>query len=84
VSGRGDVAVRSRNSAFRLAALLRGSYVAYRAISARTVGAAMLGAARSGRRGVQRYTHEGIGALARLGASHAQAAAQSRPAARAR
>jgi len=64
--------------------LLRGSYVAYRAISARTVGAAMLGAARSGRRGVQRYTHEGIGALARLGASHPQAAAQSHPAARAR
>jgi uncharacterized protein YbjT (DUF2867 family) len=49
--------------------LLRGRYLVYRAISARTVGTAMLGATRSGRRGVQRYTHEGIAALARLGAS---------------
>jgi uncharacterized protein YbjT (DUF2867 family) len=64
--------------------LLHGRYLAYRAISARTVGAAMLGAARSGRRGVQRYTYEGIGALARLGAPRAQAAAERRAAPRSR
>lgn len=46
--------------------LLRGKYLPYRAISAATVGVAMLGATRSGRRGVQRYTYEGIRALARL------------------
>lgn len=53
--------------------LLRGKYLPYRGISARTVGAAMLGATRSGRRGVQRYTYEGILALSRL------TAARSRP-----
>jgi len=36
-----------------------------RGISARTVAAAMLGAARSGRRGVYRYTYSGIRVLAR-------------------
>jgi uncharacterized protein YbjT (DUF2867 family) len=36
-----------------------------RGISARTVAAAMLGAARSGRRGVYRYTYSGIRGLAR-------------------
>jgi uncharacterized protein YbjT (DUF2867 family) len=46
--------------------LLRGKYLPYRGISAGTVGAAMLGATRCGRRGVQRYTREGIAALARL------------------
>jgi uncharacterized protein YbjT (DUF2867 family) len=46
--------------------LLRGKYLPYRGISAATVGAAMLGATRCGRRGVQRYTREGIAALARL------------------
>ena len=46
--------------------LLRGKYLLYRGIPARTVGAAMLGATRSGRRGVQRYTYEGIEALARI------------------
>src|SRR5262249_26306502 len=46
--------------------LLRGKYAPYRGISATTVAAAMLGATRSGRRGVQRYTCEGIEALARL------------------
>jgi|SRR5579863_533203 len=46
--------------------LLHGKYLPYRGISAATVGAAMLGATRSGRRGVQRYTYEGIRALARL------------------
>ena len=34
--------------------MLRGKYASYRGLSARTVGAAMLGATRSGRRGVQR------------------------------
>jgi uncharacterized protein YbjT (DUF2867 family) len=47
--------------------LLRGKYEPYRGISARTVGQAMLGAMRSGRRGVQHYTHDGIEALARFG-----------------
>ena len=65
-------------------ALLRGKYLAYHAVSARTVGTAMLGATRSGRRGVQRYTYAGIAALARLGASRTQAAAQPRASARAR
>jgi uncharacterized protein YbjT (DUF2867 family) len=45
--------------------LLAGKYVAYRGISATTVGKAMLGAIRSGRRGVQRYTYAGIEALSR-------------------
>ncbi len=45
--------------------LLGGSYAAYRGISATTVGKAMLGASRSGRRGVQRYTYAGIEALSR-------------------
>jgi uncharacterized protein YbjT (DUF2867 family) len=48
--------------------LLRGKYAPYRGIPANTVAAAMLGATRSGRRGVQRYTYEGIEALARLSA----------------
>jgi uncharacterized protein YbjT (DUF2867 family) len=48
------------------APLLRGKYAPYRAIAASTVAAAMLGATRSGRRGVQRYTYDGIQALARL------------------
>ena len=48
------------------APLLRGKYAPYRAIAARTVAAAMLGATRSGRRGAQRYTYDGIQALARL------------------
>jgi uncharacterized protein YbjT (DUF2867 family) len=64
--------------------LLRGRYIAYRAIPARAVGAAMLGAIRSGRRGVQRYTYEGIGALARLAASRTRAPTQPKAPARAR
>ena len=56
--------------------LLRGRYIRYRAIPARTVGAAMLGATRTGRRGVQRYTYEGIGALARLAVPRTRAPAQ--------
>jgi uncharacterized protein YbjT (DUF2867 family) len=63
--------------------LLHGKYLPYRGISARTVGAAMLGATRSGRRGVQRYTHEGIAALSRL-APRARAPAPAKAPARAR
>jgi uncharacterized protein YbjT (DUF2867 family) len=46
--------------------LLGGSYQNYRALPARTVAAAMLGALRSGRRGLQRYTWAGIQALSRV------------------
>jgi len=63
--------------------LLRGQYLPYRGISARTVGAAMLGATRSGRRGVQRYTYEGIEALSRM-APRARAPAPAKAPARAR
>jgi len=42
-----------------------GAREPYRGIPARTVAAAMLGAARSGRRGVYRYTYSSIRALAR-------------------
>jgi uncharacterized protein YbjT (DUF2867 family) len=45
---------------------LRGAYSIYRGVRARTVAAAMVGATRSGRRGVQRYPYAGIEALARL------------------
>jgi len=45
---------------------LRGERQAFRGISAKTVGAGIVGAVRSGRRGVQRYTYDGIEALARL------------------
>jgi uncharacterized protein YbjT (DUF2867 family) len=55
--------------------LLRGNYLPYRGISARTVAAAMVGAMRSGRRGVQRYTYEGIDALASRGRSASPARA---------
>jgi len=61
--------------------LLRGSYLPYRGISAGTVGAAMLGATRSGRRGVQRYTHEGIAALARLAPARPRGAPAAKAAA---
>jgi uncharacterized protein YbjT (DUF2867 family) len=44
--------------------LLGGSKQMYRAISARKVAAAALGAARSGRRGVYRYTYAALQALA--------------------
>ena len=66
------------------APLLRGKYAPYRAISARVVAAAMLGAIRSGRRGVQRYTYEGIEALARLGGPRRRAPASPPTQARAR
>ena len=45
---------------------LRGAREAFRGIAAKTVGAAIVGATRSGRRGVQRYTHSGLRALASL------------------
>jgi uncharacterized protein YbjT (DUF2867 family) len=45
---------------------LRGEREAFRGIPAKTVGAAIVGATRSGRRGVQHYTYEGIESLARL------------------
>ena len=64
---------------------LGGRYAQYRGVHARAVGAAMLGAVRSGRRGVQRYTWEGILALARLGGPRSASPAQSKaPAARTR
>jgi uncharacterized protein YbjT (DUF2867 family) len=44
--------------------LLGGTKQAFRGISARKVAAAALGAARSGRRGVYRYTYSGLQALA--------------------
>ena len=64
--------------------LLAGKYQNYRGIPARTVGAAMLGATRSGRRGVQRYTWAGIEALARLSAPRTRALPQPKAPARAR
>jgi uncharacterized protein YbjT (DUF2867 family) len=47
-----------------LSPLMLGQWTAYRAIAADAVAAAMLGAARSGRRGVNRYSYDGIRALA--------------------
>jgi uncharacterized protein YbjT (DUF2867 family) len=44
---------------------LLGKYEPYRAIGARTVAAAMVGATRSARRGTQRYTYSTIQALSR-------------------
>jgi uncharacterized protein YbjT (DUF2867 family) len=44
--------------------LLLGRWSRFRAIAAATVAAAMCGAARSGRRGIYRYTHDGILSLA--------------------
>jgi uncharacterized protein YbjT (DUF2867 family) len=46
--------------------LLIGKREPLRGISARTVAQAMLGATRSGRRGVQRYTYSGIQSLSRV------------------
>jgi uncharacterized protein YbjT (DUF2867 family) len=64
--------------------LLRGKRLPYRAIHAHTVGTALLGALRAGRRGVQRYTFEGIESLARLGSGRRRAPAPpARPPARA-
>lgn len=46
--------------------LLLGPRAVYRGVPVRTAAAAMLGTLRSGRRGVQRYTYQGICALAAL------------------
>jgi len=51
--------------------LLVGKYAVYRGIPVRTVALAMLGAARSGRRGSNRYSYGGIVALAHKGAARA-------------
>jgi uncharacterized protein YbjT (DUF2867 family) len=64
--------------------LLGGKYQPYRGIPARTIGQAMLGATRSGRRGVQRYTYAGIEALARLSAPRGRPQPQPKASARAR
>lgn len=64
--------------------LLAGKYQVYRGIAARTVAQAMLGATRSGRRGVQRYTYAGIEALARLSAPRARTLPPPKAPARAR
>jgi uncharacterized protein YbjT (DUF2867 family) len=67
-----------------LAPLMRGKYAPYRAISAHTVAAAMLGATRSGRRGVQRYSYDGIQSLARLTAPRTRPLTPAKTPARAR
>jgi len=59
---------------------LVGKRAAYRAVSARKVAAAMVGATRSGRRGVQRYTNPGIEALAQLAPPRGAPAPERRPA----
>jgi uncharacterized protein YbjT (DUF2867 family) len=51
--------------------LLIGKYAIYRGIKVHTVALAMLGAARSGRRGVSRYSYAGMLALARKPAARA-------------
>jgi hypothetical protein len=48
--------------------LLLGGVARYRAIAAGTLAAAMLGAARSGRRGVNRYTYREMSSLAEASA----------------
>jgi uncharacterized protein YbjT (DUF2867 family) len=60
--------------------LLTGARESLRGISARTVARAMLGASRSGRRGVQRYAYAAIGTLANAKAlPRAAPAAKSAP-----
>src|SRR5581483_8182325 len=56
-----------------------GARESARAIPARTVASAMLGAARSGRRGVYRYTYAGIQSLASARAVQAVESAKARP-----
>ncbi len=63
---------------------LTGSRAVHRGIPARTVAAAMVGALRSGRRGIQRYTHDGIVALAKLKAQRALPVEEPRAPARPR
>jgi hypothetical protein len=64
--------------------LLVGKRAAARAVSARTVAAAMVGATRSGRKGVQRHVNPGIHALARLTPPRGPPAPPERKTARAR
>jgi uncharacterized protein YbjT (DUF2867 family) len=64
--------------------LLGGKFAVYRGISAGTVAAAMLGAVRSGRRGVNRYTYAGIQQLARVTSARARVQPQPKASARAR
>lgn len=64
--------------------LLGGRYAVYRGIPARTLAAAMLGAVRSGRRGVNRYTYAGIEQLARLTSARTRALPQPKASARVR
>lgn len=63
---------------------LRGRYADYRGVPARTIAAAMLGAMRSGRRGVQRYGWAGIEALSHVDARSRVPPAAPRPSAGAR
>jgi len=63
---------------------LYGKRAAYRGISARTVAAAVVGATRSGRKGVTRYVNPGIHALARLTTQRGAAPPPERKPARAR
>ncbi len=63
---------------------LTGKRAAYRAISARKVAAAMVGATRSARKGVQRYAGAGIHALAQSTPPRAAAPAPDRKPARSR
>ena len=64
--------------------LLPGKYQDYRGIPVGTVGQAMLGATRSGRRGVQRYTYAGIEALSRLTSARTRTLPPAKAPARAR
>ncbi len=64
--------------------LLPGKYVSYRGVPATTIGKAMLGATRSGRRGVQRYTYAGIEALSRMTSARARPPPPAKAASRAR
>jgi len=59
---------------------LVGNRAAFRGIPARRVAAAMVGATRSGRRGVQRYVNPSIEALARLSPARAAPAPDRKPA----
>jgi uncharacterized protein YbjT (DUF2867 family) len=59
---------------------LVGNRAAFRGISARRVAAAMVGATRSGRRGVQRYVNPSIEALARLSTARAATVPDRKPA----
>jgi len=64
--------------------LLRGKHLNARGIPARMVAAAMLGALRSGRRGVQRYTFAGLEELSRISAPRARPPAPAKASAGAR